>query len=68
MSEISFNSRANLRQSELNEMHWVSHGMCEHEMHIDLCFKAKQIQCTVKFHCIIWYLKEETLGVTTKYD
>lgn len=53
VSEISFNSRANLRQSELSEMHWVSHGMCENEMHLDLSFEAKQIQFTMKFHCII---------------
>ena len=42
--EISLSNGTNLSQSELSEMLCISYGMCEHEMHTDLCFEAKLVQ------------------------
>ena len=51
--EISLRKGANLSHSELSEMHCISHGGCELEMHTDLFFEAKQIQFELEFHHII---------------
>ena len=50
--EISPGNRANLTQLDLRETYCISH-----EKLIDLCFKVKQIQFTLKFHLITWRKK-----------
>ena len=59
-NQISHSNRANLSQSKLRNMHYISFGACEHEIRSDLCFEAKQIQSAPKFHHII--------AADTKYE
>ena len=64
--------RKSLSQSDLTEMHCISYGAHEHDMHTDLCFEVKQIQFAQEFHDKIWrktvLLQAQNMTYCHKYE
>ena len=54
-NESSLSNRANLNQSKLSKMHFVSYSVCELVTHSGLCFEVKQTQFAAEFYHINWH-------------